>query len=47
MKEWHETLDDLIINSDQPPLSYACSLNRTLHFKGGKSAPLVGKGKSK
>ena len=39
--------DDLIINFDQTPLSYVCSPNHTVHFKGGKSVPLVGKGKSK
>ena len=39
--------DDLIINFDQTPLTYVCSPNHTLHVKGGKSVPLIGKGKSK
>ena len=47
MQEWHQIPDGLIINFDQTPLSYVCSLNHTLHFEGGKSLPLVGKGKSK
>ena len=47
MQEWHQIPDDLIINFDQTPLSYVCSPNHTLHFKGGKSVLLIGKGKSK
>ena len=47
MQEWHQIPDDLITNFDQTPLSYVCSPNHTLHFKGGKRAPIVGKGKSK
>ena len=47
MKEWDQILDDLIIIFDQTLLSYVCSPNHTLHFKGGKTVPLVGKGKSK
>ena len=47
MQEWHQIPDGLIINFDQTPLSCACSPNHTIHFKGGKSVPLVGKGKSK
>ena len=47
MQEWHQIPDDLIINFDQTPLSYVCSPNHTIHFKDGKSVPLVGKGKSK
>ena len=35
------------MNFDQTPLSYVCSPNHTLHFKGGKSVSFVGKGKSK
>ena len=44
---WHQIPDDLIINFDQTPLSYVCSPNHMLHFKGAKSVPLIGKGKSK
>ena len=47
MQEWHQIPDDLIINFNHTPLLYVCSLNHILHFKGGKSVPLVGKGKSK
>ena len=47
LQEWHQIPDDLIINFDQTPLSYVCSPNHTLHLKGGKSVPIVGKGKSK
>ena len=47
MQEWHQIPDGLIINFDQTPLSCACSPNHTIHFKGGKSVPLVGKEKSK
>ena len=47
MQEWHQIPDYLIINIDQIPLSYECSPRHTLHFKGVKSVPLVGKGKSK
>ena len=47
MQEWHQIPDDLVINFDQTPLSYVCIPNHTLHFKGGKSVPLVGKGKCK
>ena len=47
MQDWHQIPDDLIINFDQTPLSYVYSLNHTLHFKGGKSVPVVVKGKSK
>ena len=47
MQEWHQIPDDPIINFDQTPLLYARSPNRTLHYKGGKSVPLVGKGNSK
>ena len=38
MHEWNQILDELIINFDQTPLSYVCSPNHTLHFKGGKSS---------
>ena len=47
MQDWHQIPDDLIINFDQTPLSYVYSLHHTLHFKGGKSVPVVVKGKSK
>ena len=47
MQEWHQIPDDLIINFNHTPLLYVCSLNHILHFKGGKSVPLVRKGKSK
>ena len=47
MQEWHQITDDLITSFDQTPLSYVCSPTHTLHFKGGKSVPRVGKGKSK
>ena len=47
MQEWHQIPDYLIINFDQIPLLYLCSPRHTLHFKGVKSVPLVGKGKSK
>ena len=47
MQEWHQIPDDLIINLEQTSLSDVCSPNHTLHFKGGKSVPLVGKEKSK
>ena len=47
LQKWHQIPDDLIINFDQTPLSYVCSPNHTLHLKGGKSVPIVGKGKSK
>ena len=47
MQEWHQIPDDLVINFDQTPLSYVCIPNHTLHFKGGKSVPLPGKGKCK
>ena len=47
MQEWHQIPDDLIIDFDQTPLSYVCSPNHTIHFKGGKSIALVGKRKSK
>ncbi|PFX11883.1 Pogo transposable element with KRAB domain [Stylophora pistillata] len=39
--------EDLILNFDQTPLSYVCSASHTLHKKGEKSVPLVGKGKKK
>ena len=47
MQEWHQIPDDLIINFDQTPLSYVCSWDHTLNFKGGKSVPFVGRGNSK
>ena len=47
MQEWHQIPDYLIINFEQIPLLYLCSPRHTLHFKGVKSVPLVGKGKSK
>ena len=39
--------EDLNLNLDQTPLSYVCSASHTLHEKGAKSVPLVGKGKKK
>ena len=40
----HSVPEDLILNFDQTPLSYVCSASHTLHKKGEKSVPLVGKG---
>ena len=37
----------MIINFDQTPLSYVCTRDHTLHFKGDSSVPLKGKGKTK
>ena len=39
--------EDLNLNLDQIPLSYVCSASHTLHEKGAKNVPLVGKGKKK
>ena len=47
MQEWHQIPDDLIINFDQTPLSYVCSWDHTLNFKGVKSVPFVGRGNFK
>ena len=43
----HSVPEDLILNFDQTPLSYVCSASHTVHKKGQKSVPLVGKGKKK
>ena len=37
----------MIIDFDQTPLSYVCTRDHTLHFKGDSSVPLKGKGKTK
>lgn len=47
MQAWHEIPDELVLNFDQTPLSYVCSSKHTLHPKGEKSVPLIGKGKQK
>ena len=47
IQTWHNIPDELIPNFDQTPLSYICSPNHTLHFRGAKIVPLVGKGKKK
>ena len=47
LQAMHSVPEDLILNFDQTPLSYVCSASHTLHEKGAKSVPLVGKGKKK
>ena len=47
LQMWHNIPDDLILNFDQTPLSYICAPNHTLHQKGAKNVPLIGKGKKK
>ena len=47
LKEKYSVPEDLILNFDQTPLSYVSSGSHTLHNKGAKSVPLVGKGKKK
>ena len=47
LQTMHRVPEDLILNLDQTPLSYVCSASHTLHEKGAKSVPLVGKGKKK
>ena len=44
LQAWHDI--ELIINFDQNPLSYVSCSKCTLKFKGAKSVPLLGKGKS-
>ena len=43
----HRVLEDLMLNLDQTLLSRVCSASHTLHEKGAKSVPFVGKGKTK
>ena len=47
MQAWREIPEDLIINSDQTPLPYICTGNRTYAKKGSSNVPLVEKGKKK
>ena len=47
LQVWHNIPDELIVNFDQTPLSYVSSSKHTLHFKGQKSVPLIGKGRQK
>ena len=47
LQEKRSVPEYLILNFDQTPLSYVCSASQTLHKKGAKSVPLVGKGKKK
>ena len=47
IQTWHNIPDELILNFDQTPLSYICSPNHTLHFRGAKNVPLVSRGKTK
>lgn len=47
LQEWHTIPEVLILNFDQTPLPYICSSNHTLHKKGDKTVPIVGKGKKK
>ena len=47
VQAWHNIPNDLIINFDQAPLPYVVTGNSTLHEKGSKSVPLLGKGKKK
>ena len=47
VQAWHNIHNDLIINFDQAPLPYVVTGNSTLHEKGSKSVPLLGKGKKK
>lgn len=44
LQAWHDTPEDFIHNFDQTPLPYVCSSGHTLHEKGAKSVPIVGKG---
>ena len=41
MQAWREIPEDLIINSDQTPLPYICTGNRTYAKKGSSNVPLV------
>ena len=43
LQEWHTIPEELILNFDQTPLPYICSSNHTLHKKGDKTVPIVGK----
>ena len=43
----HRVPEDVILNLDQTPLSYVCSASHTLHEKGAKSVPLLGKDQKK
>ena len=43
----HKIPEELILNYDQTPFSYACTSNTTLDVRGSKSVPIVGKGKQK
>ena len=47
LQAMHRVSEDLILSLDQTLLSYVCSACHTLHEKGAKSVPLVGKGKKK
>ena len=37
IQTWHNIPDELILNFHQTPLSYICSPNHTLHFRGAKN----------
>eukprot|EP00795_Rhopilema_esculentum_P006675 gene6675-12231_t len=43
----HSISEEIILNSDQTPLSYVCTSNTTLEVQGTKSVLIVGKGKKK
>ena len=45
LKQWHDILNEIILNFDQTPLSYICTESTTLEVCGMKSVPIVGKQK--